>query len=402
MAANARTLLWASVLAAALGYFVDLYDIVLFGVVRVASLADLGITGADGTTWGIRLINLQMTGMLVGGFFWGALGDRYGRRFALLATITVFSLANLANGFITSVEQYAVLRFLAGFGLAGELGNGITLVSELLPENRRGYGTTLVSFPGLVGALTASVIGAGQGWRMAYEIGGAMGLAVLALRFFALQESALFRHGERSGAGEIGRLFASAPLALRFVAVTLVGVPIWYVSALFVNLAPEVGRALGFDLTVAQVLRSQAVGLALGSAASGVISEALRNRRAVVAACLAGLVLGCAALLRLHAAPAFVLLMFFVGLLQGYWTVFVTMAAEQFGTDLRATVSTSIPNLVRAATVPVTLSVQALAPAAGFSGACTTVGVVVFVLAFAALARLPETWGRSLAYREAS
>src|SRR5687767_3306572 len=215
MKAGQRTLA-LSVAAAALGYFVDLFDIVIFGVVRVASVTDLGLHGEAITAWGIRLINLQMLGMLVGGFAWGLIGDRFGRRFALLATIFVFSVANLANAYVQDTTQYAVLRFLAGFGLAGELGAGITLVSELLPENRRGYGTTIVSFLGLVGALTASFVGSMFDWRTAYLVGGAMGLVVMALRFVGMAESAMFeKHREAHGAPKAPHavmLLIAAPL----------------------------------------------------------------------------------------------------------------------------------------------------------------------------------------------
>jgi MFS family permease len=430
-----------SVAAAALGYFVDLFDIVIFGVVRVASLTDLGLQGAGITDWGIRLLNLQMLGMLVGGFAWGLIGDRFGRRFALLATIFVFSLANIANAYVDTVQQYAVLRFLAGFGLAGELGAGITLVAELLPQNRRGYGTTIVSFLGLVGALTASYVGSEFHWRNAYLVGGGLGLVVLLLRFVGMAESEMFEK-QRGTAGSAARstvlVWIAAPLiaalaalmwgvfwlfwalvalafgalftrwrafVVKFYAVAAVGVPIWYVSALFVNLAPEFAKALslsGFDpkTFVAQVLAWQAAGLAIGSALTGVLSEWVHSRKRVLWICLAALALLVAVLMQMPTAGTYAALMFVVGLFQGYWTAFITMATEQFGTDVRATVSSSVPNIVRAMTVPMTLSVRGLAPATGWVGATLSVGAVVFVLAFGALYWLKETYGKSLDYRE--
>jgi MFS family permease len=448
-----RTVLLVSVAAAALGYFVDLFDIVIFGVVRVSSLSNLGLSGDAITDWGIRLLNLQMLGMLVGGFFWGVLGDRLGRRFTLIATITVFSLANILNAFVMNVGQYAALRFVAGFGLAGELGAGVTLVSELLPEKQRGYGTTVVSFLGLVGALTASWVGGAFDWRMAYLVGGAMGVAVLTLRFLGMAESGMyekqagrtppaqgaivawialplialmaaliFRKDLEPLAGAVGLPAVALPallgaltgaglltrwrgFILKFYAVAAIGVPIWYVSALFVNLAPEFGKALGltdFDpkTFVAHVLSFQAAGLAIGSAVSGVVSEALRSRKRVLYACLVALMLLLAALLQAHSARSYAWLMLAVGLFQGYWTAFVTMAAEQFGTDVRASVATSAPNIVRAMTVPVTLSVSWLAPVSGWTGATLVVGAVVFTLALGSLAWLKETWGKNLDYRE--
>lgn len=390
-----------SVVIAALGYFVDLYDIVIFGVVRVVSLRELGLTGQANTDWGITLLNLQMAGMLVGGFFWGWVGDRYGRRRALLATIALYSLANLANAFVTSVEQYALLRLLAGIGLAGELGAGITLIAEILPRRARGYGTTVISFLGLVGALAASYAGPLLGWREAYFLGGVMGLAVLALRWRVLPESTLFEPGRRD-TGRLRQLLGETVLRRRFLLVALVGVPVWYVSALFVNLAPEFGRALGFPqaLPVAEVLRWQALGLALGSVVSGLASEWLASRKRVIGIALALLAALNLGLLASDDATTYVAMMFAVGLAQGYWTAFVTLAAEQFGTGLRATVATAIPNLVRASTVPVTLFLQVLWQPLGLAAATLLIGAVVYALAALALRRLPETYGRRLDFRD--
>ncbi|MES2884563.1 MAG: MFS transporter [Pseudomonadota bacterium] len=392
-----------AVAAAALGYFVDLYDIVIFGVVRVASLTDLGITGEANTTWGIRLFNLQMIGMLFGGFFWGWVGDRFGRKRALIATIALYSTANIANAFVGTVEQYALMRFLAGVGLAGELGAGITLISELLPKHLRGYGTTAISFLGLLGALTASIIGGELNWRWAYGLGGGMGLLVLALRIAVLKESAMFeQHKGASDQGDWRLLFGRAKPALRFAQVVAVGVPLWYVSALFVNFAPEYGAALGFaaPLKVADVLLWQASGLAIGSAFSGLISEWLHSRKKVIGACLVALGLLVLALLKAPTRETYIALMLAIGLAQGYWTAFITMSAEQFGTNLRATVATSVPNVVRAMTVPVTLSLQALKPEWGLIPVTLGIGVVIFSLGFTSLWKLRETWGRDLDYRE--
>lgn len=395
-----------SVAAAALGYFVDLYDIVIFGVVRVASLNDLGITGADNTSWGIHLLNLQMVGMLIGGVLWGVLGDTLGRRTALLATIGMYSLANVANGFVTSVEQYAVLRFVAGIGLAGELGMGVTLVAELMPAKYRGYGTTVISFLGLLGALAASYVGVLLPWRMAFIAGGVMGFAVMAARWYGLRESELFTasRGQAQHQGDIRVLFRSAATLGKFLAVIAVGVPIWYISALFVNLAPEYGKALNLaePLTVAQVLRWQAIGLAIGSAVTGLLSEWLGSRKPVLYGCFALLIALVAVLLGLDgtSVAAYCAVMFAIGLGQGYWTVFMTTAAEQFGTNVRATVATSVPNFVRAMIVPITLGLTAIWDTTGLIGGTVLIGAIVFGVALFALWTLQETWGRDLDYRE--
>jgi len=394
-----------SVAAAALGYFVDLYDIVIFGVVRVVSLNELGITGAANTSWGIDLLNLQMIGMLIGGVLWGVLGDKLGRRTALLATIGMYSLANIANGFVTTVEQYAVLRFIAGVGLAGELGMGVTLVAELMPAKYRGYGTTVISFLGLLGALTASYVGVLFEWRMAYIVGGVMGLVVMAGRWYGLRESAMFEaQRDRHGQGDLRVLVRKGSTFVKFLAVVAVGVPIWYISALFVNLAPEYGKALALSepLTVAQALRWQAIGLAIGSALTGLLSEWLGSRKRVLYGCFAALVALILLLLSLEgqAPTAYCAVLFAIGLGQGYWTVFITTAAEQFGTNIRATVTTSVPNFVRAMIVPITLGLKAIWDATGLVGGTLLIGGAVFALAFAALYRLQETYGRNLDYRE--
>jgi len=400
-----RSALIFAVIVAAIGYFVDLYDIVIFGVVRVASLTDLGISGDDLTRWGVYLFNLQMAGMLIGGFAWGAIGDVFGRRVALIATISVYSAANIANAYIGSVEQYAVLRFLAGFGLAGELGAGVTLVSELLPNNLRGYGTTVISFLGLVGAVTASQIGGHFDWRTAYLAGGILGIVVLVGRAIGLRESAIFaEHKGESGQGNVLLLLRPPARLARFLAVIAIGVPIWFVSGLFVTLAPEFGAALHLQapLKVADVLLYQAVGLAIGSALSGLISEWMRSRKRILYFCFLALVALTSVLMNLQGkSPAlYCQIMFAIGLAQGYWTAFITLATEQFGTNIRATVSTSVPNLVRAMTIPITLALTALKPAWGMLGAAIALGAVVYGLAFLALAKLPETYGKDLNYVE--
>ncbi len=395
-----------SVAVAALGYFVDLYDIVLFGVVRVASLQDIGIAGDELTSQGILLLNLQMIGMLIGGVAWGIIGDKIGRRFALLATITMYSLANIANGFVHDIASYAALRFIAGVGLAGELGTGITLVAEIMPRQYRGYGTTIISFLGLLGALTASFVGSWFDWRAAYFVGGAMGLIVLAGRFIGLQESHVF-HAQKQDAhkkGDVMLILRSKKTLLKYLAVTAIGVPIWYISGIIVTFSPEYSAALNLTraLTAAETLRWQAIGLAIGSGLSGIISEMIKNRKKVIWVCFAGMLVLTLGLLRLQGASAtlFLLAIFVIGLGQGYWTVFLTMAAEQFGTNIRATVTTSVPNLVRAMVVPMTLVLASLRHDLGLINSTMLIGGVVFLLAFVSLYGVHETYGRDINFAE--
>ncbi len=394
------------VAAAALGYFVDLYDIVLFGVVRVASLKDLGITGDALTSKGILLLNLQMIGMLIGGVGWGIIGDKLGRRVALLATITMYSLANIANGFVNDVTSYAVLRFIAGVGLAGELGAGITLVSEIMPKQYRGYGTTVISFLGLVGALTASYVGSMFEWRVAYFAGGAMGLLVLAGRFFSLRESEVFTAQKQSAhkKGDVMLILRSKNSLLKYLAVTAVGVPIWFISGIIVTFSPEFGAALNLEraITAAETLRWQAIGLAIGSGLSGIISEMLKSRKKVVWGCFIGMFVLVLTMLKLSGTnPTFFMTTIFViGLGQGYWTVFITMAAEQFGTNIRATVTTSVPNFVRAMVVPMTLVLSGIRHDWGLINSTLMIGGVVFTLAFWSLYAMKETYGRDINFAE--
>jgi MFS family permease len=395
-----------AVIAAALGYFVDLYDIVLFGVVRIASLQAIGISGDELISKGILLLNLQFIGMLIGGVAWGVIGDKLGRRTALIATITLYSAANVANGFVTDINTYALLRFIAGFGLAGELGAGITLVSEILPKNYRGYGTTVISFLGLVGALTASFVGSSFDWRVAYFVGGGMGFLVLLMRVLALRESAMFEEQKKSthSRGDILMFFRSRALLLKLLAVVAVGVPIWYVSGIVITFSPEFGTALNLSrvITAAETLKWQAIGLAIGSGLSGIISEMLMNRKNVVWGCFIGMSLLTILTLNMYNADAdlFMWVILIVGLGQGYWTVFLTMAAENFGTNIRATVATSVPNFVRSMVVPMSLWMNSIRHDVGLINSALLIGGIVFVIAFIALSFLKETYGKDINYIE--
>jgi MFS family permease len=406
MNVNQKQSLALSVAVAALGYFVDLYDIVIFGVVRVASLTAIGLSGDEVTSKGILLLNLQMIGMLLGGVMWGVIGDKIGRRFALLATIAMYSLANIANGFVNDLTSYAILRFIAGVGLAGELGTGITLVAEIMPAKYRGYGTTVISFLGLIGALTASYVGSMFDWRTAYFVGGGMGLLVLAGRFFALRESEVFTAQKQSGhkRGDVFLILRSRKTLLKYLAVTAIGVPIWYVSGIIVTFSPEFGQALNLTrpITAAETLRWQAIGLALGSALTGIISELIKNRKKVVWGCFTLMLVLTAIILKRTGAEAtfFLSAIFIIGLGQGYWTVFITMAAEQFGTNIRATVTTSVPNFVRAMVVPMTLGLASIRHELGFINGAMLIGAAVFLLAFLSLGAMKETYGRDMNFLE--
>ena len=406
MTTSKNTGLILAVIAAALGYFVDLYDIVLFGVVRIASLKAIGITGDDLISKGILLLNLQFAGMLIGGVAWGIIGDKFGRRLALISTITMYSAANIANGFVTDINSYALLRFIAGVGLAGELGAGITLVSEILPKNYRGYGTTVISFLGLVGALTASFVGSSFDWRVAYFVGGGMGIIVLGIRIVALRESEMFVEQKKLShtRGDILMFFRSKILLMKFLAVIAVGMPIWYVSGIVITFSPEVGSALNLSrvITAAETLKWQAIGLAIGSGLSGIVSELIKNRKKVVLFCFIMMAVLTVITLNMYNASAdlFMMVIVVVGLGQGYWTVFLTMAAENFGTNIRATVATSVPNFVRSMVIPMSLWLNFIRHDVGLINGALIIGVIVFVIAFFALSFMKETYGKDINYIE--
>jgi MFS transporter, putative metabolite:H+ symporter len=410
--ANNRAVTMA-VLVAALGYFVDIYDLILFSVVRVRSLEGLGVSGPALLTEGIFIINMQMLGMLVGGVLWGVLGDRKGRLTVLFGSILLYSLANIANGVpdhlaaltggaLDSLDVYAIVRFVAGVGLAGELGAGITLVSESMRKETRGIGTTIVASVGICGGLVAVMVGKSTDWRIAYFIGGGMGLALLALRI-GVMESGMFkqvREQQRVSRGNILSLFSTAARTRRYLSVLLIGVPIWYVIGILMTFAPELGRAMGMDPapTGPNAVLAAYAGLALGDMGSGLISQALRSRKKVLAGFIVATALLMAAYFTIGRSSLLTMyaVMFCLGFATGYWAMFVTVASEQFGTNIRATVTTTAPNFVRGSLVPVTLLFEWLRGPMGIAGSAALVGGLTIVIALLALTGLDETYGRDL------
>ena len=394
-----------AILVAALGYFVDIYDLILFSIVRIESLRDIGVPPEEILSRGVLLLNMQMGGMLVGGLIWGVLGDKRGRLSVLFGSIVMYSLANLANGFVTTVPQYAVLRFIAGIGLAGELGAGITLVSEIMPAHTRGYGTMIVATVGILGAVVASLIGDAFDWRIAYFVGGGMGLALLVLRI-GVAESGLFEglRQTRAVRGDFVSLVTSPRTRGRYARVVLVGVPIWYVVGILITFSPEFGRAMAMS-PLPQPGRAVMlcyIGLAIGDFASGALSQLLRSRNRVVGLFL---VLTAAAVAAYFGAAHRSITVFYgvcllLGIAAGYWAVFVTIAAEQFGTNIRATATTTAPNFVRGAVVLLTTLFEALRAPLGIRGSGMLVGAIALAVAFVSLYGLDETYGKDLDYVE--
>ena len=395
-----------AVIVAALGYFVDIYDLLIFGIVRSASLKDIGIA-ADAQLGPTQLIlNSQMIALLLGGILWGTLGDKRGRISVLFGSIILYSLANIANGFVHTVPQYAAARFLAGLGLAGELGGGITLVSESLDDKTRGYGTTIVSSFGILGAVIGVVVAKNTAWRTAYFIGGGLGLALLLLRASVL-ESGVFEKIKADTSiqrGNFFSLFTSRSRIQRYFTVILVGVPIWYAVAILVTTAPEVGKAMGMSRApdAAITILFNYAALALGGFASGILSQRMRSRKRAL---LVFILITAASLPFYFLVGRQSLFMFYaasvvLGFGTGYWSVFVTVAAEQFGTNVRATAATTAPNFVRGSVVPVTLAFNALKGPLGVVGSAATVGAITILIALVALVGLTETFGKSLDFVE--
>jgi putative MFS transporter len=393
-----------AILFAGLGYFVDVFDLLLFAVLRVASVRELG--AVDRTVEvGTLLQNSQLVGMMLGGLVWGVLGDRRGRRSALYGSILLYSVANLANAFVTSVPQYAVLRFVAGFGLAGELGAALTLVSEMVDRRARGMATTLVATLGVMGAVAAAIVGELVPWRAAYAIGGGLGLLLLLLRV-RLRDSAMFARTRETGArrGDIWRLLSTSDRAARYVRAILIGVPVWFTTGILITFAPEFARQLGVagEVTAGRAVLVFYAVATLGDLTSGLLSQWFHSRRRAVAVYYGLCAIGIAAyLLGLARTPgAFYALCAWLGMATGFWAVMVTMAVEQFGIDLRATAATSVPTFVRATAVPMTLAFLALRPQIGMAGAAGIVATLVLGLGAWALWRQPETYGRDLDFVE--
>jgi putative MFS transporter len=392
------------VIVAALGYFVDIYDLILFGIVRVPSLKALGIPAKDLQEVGISLINTQMLGMLLGGIVWGILGDKKGRLATLFGTILLYSLANLANGFVTNITQYAWLRGIAGFGLAGELGIGITLVSEIMTKENRAYGTSIVSGVGILGAVLAYLVSL-WGWRQSYWIGGGLGLCLLALRIY-VNESDMFAKIKETGAvrGNFFSLFSSWKQFLKYLRCILIGLPVWFVIGILILFSKEFGEKLGItgEISPGEALMFHYTGAAIGSLLTGLISQKLKSRKkAITLAILAVAAFSVWYFSARGASPAqFLLIMFWLGVAQGYWAMFITVAAEQFGTNIRSTVTTTVPNFVRGAVVLMTIWWKTMAKENGIVQSAIVVAAVVIIFALLSVWTMEETHAKDLDYTE--
>jgi hypothetical protein len=400
------------VIVAALGYFVDIYDLLLFGIVRVPSLQDLGLNAKQISSVGTAIMNWQMGGLLIGGILWGVIGDKKGRLSVLFGSILTYSIANIACGFVKNVTfmdpavYYAIMRFIAGVGLAGELGAGITLVSEILPKEKRAIGTSLVAGIGLSGAVVAYFTVKLFDWQMAFFVGGLLGVGLLLMRV-GVVESGIFKDvTEQVGVsrGNFFSFFTNSNRLGRYLRCIGIGLPTWFVIGILSTFSNEFGAAFGIPDEIQPGLSIMwcYVGLATGDLSSGFISQALQSRRKGVA-----LLMGIALIFSLvylffgiKTSAVLYGLCLVMGFGIGYWAMFVTIGAEQFGTNLRATAATTIPNMVRGLVIPMTLSYQVLKPSLGVVNSGALVGLIAFLIGFYSIASIPETHGKDLNYLE--
>jgi putative MFS transporter len=347
------------VIVAALGYFVDIYDLLLFTIVREPSLAGIGVQLSDSVqviAASTKIINWQMVGLLIGGVLWGTIGDKKGRLSVLFGSIALYSVANFATGFVQTVDQYAWARFIAGIGLAGELGAGITLVSELLPKEKRGVGTSLVAGIGLFGAVFAYfVYKLTNDWRLCYMIGGGLGIGLLLLRI-SVTESGMFHSlKEQVGIqkGNFFMFFNNKKRFKKYLLAILIGLPTWYVIGILVNLSNRFAGALYGENKIesGRAIMFAYVGIAIGDILIGLVSQYFKSRKKALLSfyllCMVCLVFFYSSFNNSDASMY--LICGLLGFSTGFWAIFITMGAEQFGTNLRATAATTIPNMVRGA-----------------------------------------------------
>jgi putative MFS transporter len=408
------------IIVAALGYFVDIYDLLLFGVEREASLTSIlseqypSLSEASikilNPIFGKILLNWQMFGMLVGGIFWGILGDKKGRLSVLFGSILVYSIANILNGMIHDTDTYMMLRFISGFGLAGELGAGITLVSESMSKEKRGYGATIVASVGVFGAVVAGLMGEViTNWRYSFYLGGAMGLALLVLRI-GVFESGMFdalKKETHIKKGSILQLFSHLPSLKKYLCIIFVTVPVWYVMGTLVLFSPELSNLMGLHdkaITAGRSIMFAYAGITVGDIASGLISQRLKSRKKSFALFLSLTVLGVILYFSFGktSVAVFYSIIAFIGFATGYWAVFISTAAELFGTNIRATATTTAPNFVRASTILISLLLNLVISVLDVDKLLATkiTGAIIIALGFIALYFLEETFGKDLNYVE--
>lgn len=397
--------IWLAIIASALGFFVDLYDIMILSVVRKPSLLAMGVAETDLLSKGVWLINIQMAGMLIGGFIWGVIGDKMGRLSVLFGSIILYSTATFANAYAPNFEIYLLLRFLAGIGLAGELGAAITLVTEQMPQKFRGIGPAIIGGCGMLGAIFGAYIGGKYSWQFTYQLGGGLGFVLLILRLGVL-ESGLFNEmkGKTSNRGNLRLLFKNKDYIKKYISICVLGFPVWYVNGVVMTFTPEIAKAWGMTQapTVSEVVIYYFLGLTFGDLTGGFVSQYFQSRKKAIRLYLSLYALAAIVFFVIGNQSALIYksLILFLGFCVGYSIVLLTLAAEQYGTNIRATVTTSSLNILRATVIPQTLLFEFLNPYIGTVNSAMTVGVVAILLAFWGLSNLEETFHKDLNYME--
>ena len=344
------------VIVAALGYFVDVYDLILFSFIRISSLKSFGLTQDQSASIGLHIISYQMAGLLIGGIIWGVIGDKKGRMSVLFGSIIIYSVANILNGFVQDTMQYSICRFVAGIGLAGELGAGVTLVCELIDKEKRGYATSFIAGVGLTGAILAYFISKEFGWRICYFIGGGLGFLLLMLRF-SVYESGMFTHEKKESIqhGDFRMFFNNRTRFKKYMLGIMIGLPIWYILGILVQLSDKFGKQFGIkdDVSPGKVMVYMYCAVSVADFLSGILSQALKSRKKALLVYYVIMIIGVVLYFTQYGGTStgMILICMLIGFGTGFWALFVTVAAEQFGTNMRATATTTTPNMVRGSLV---------------------------------------------------
>jgi len=393
------------VVVAALGYFVDIYDLLLFNIVRIESLQELGLNAEQVKSEGEYIISIQMLGLLLGGIIWGIMGDKRGRLSVLFGSIILYSIANIINGFVETPNQYALVRFIAGIGLAGELGAGITLVSELTHKDKRGLSTSLVAGIGLLGAVAAYFISENFHWRTCYFIGGGLGFCLLFLRM-SVYESTMFKQLQNTtaGRGNFMMFFNNAVRFRKYMLAILIGLPTWYVIGILVAFSNNFAEKMNIagDVFPKKATMYAYVAIAIADVLTGFVSHWLKSRKKAlfIFYLLTIIAIGLYFNQDNGTAASMYAICAALGFGTGFWAIFVTMAAEQFGTNLRATAATTIPNMVRGSLPLMLLLFNWLQNFTSYVSAGLYTGIIVMVISSIAAWFTTETFGKDLDYIE--
>jgi MFS family permease len=399
------------VIVGALGFFVDIYDLLVFAIVRKSSLKDLGLTGDAIKNTGENIISWQMLGLAIGGILWGILGDKKGRKSVLFGSILIYSLTTIANGFVHDVTTYTVLRFIAGLGLAGELGASITLTSEMLPKEKRGIAAAIIATSGVMGTITAYIVhtSTGEDWRLCYFIGGGMGLLLLLLRVKVL-DSGMYDAAKNANVqmGNFLMFFTNKERFFRYLKGILIGLPVWYVIGVLISFSDVFAERFGiqnFDQPKALML--QYVGLAFGDMCAGIFSNYIKSRKKILL--IYYIILSVCIFFFFYTngggnATNMYVLCVLLGFGSGISVLYITMSAENFGTNLRATAAISIPNLVRGFLPLILILFKFLRSDYCFKDdylkAAWIVGIIVMITGFVAAINTKETFGKDLDFVE--